>query len=782
MVTSIGGVPFGSILYIDGVSINDIVNYMGTIITPPLPDYLYVGGGFTTYNQPLYSRILRTDLSGSVDTSFNMGSTGANNSVLCMVTQSDGKIIMGGSFAAYSGSSSQYIIRINTDGTRDTTFNVGTGFNSTVYDLKLQSDGKVIVTGTFTSYSGSTRNRIARLNTNGTYDTTYNIGTGLNQNGFAVAIQSDDKAVIVGNSMTTYSGSVIGTGSLRINIDGTRDTTFNNGTGFTATTRVGYAVDIQSDGKIVIGHGATQYSGSTVTRLMRLNTNGTLDNSFNPGTINNSVYAVKMQPDQKILIAGLFNSVSGSVQTNLARILSNGNLDTSYNVGAGLNSTTANAINGLSLDTAGNVYIGNNFTTYSGSTVNRFVKTSPSGTIDLTFNTGSIGFNNQSTRGFNGGVWTTLVSGSKLYLGGAFTTYNAPAYNRIIKLDNTGSIDTTFNMGAGFNTVVYCMATQSDAKLVVGGDFTTYSGSNATRLTRLNVSGTFDTSFNVGAGPNGAVYDFKIQSDGKIVAIGPFTTYSGSSSPGIVRINTNGTRDTTFNVGTGFTGGNPLSIAMQSDGKFIVVGNNFTAYSGSSTTRIVRINTDGTRDATFNVGTGFNNEVYSVVIQSDGKTVIGGAFTTYSGSSVNRLVKINTDGTRDLAFSPGTTQNGAVYTLKLLNNDSLLVAGIFTSYSGSTANRLVKINSNGSRDNSFVVGNGPSGWGTLSVGAISLDKNNKPYIASNFTTYSGSIVNYVAKLNISGSLDTTFNTGTITFNDTGNGFNTVPYAILNIIT
>ena len=357
MVTSIGGVPFGSILYIDGVSINDIVNYMGTIITPPLPDYLYVGGGFTTYNQPLYSRILRTDLSGSVDTSFNMGSTGANNSVLCMVTQSDGKIIMGGSFAAYSGSSSQYIIRINTDGTRDTTFNIGAGFNSTVQDLKLQSDGKVIVTGQFTSYSGSTRNRIARLNTNGTYDTTYNIGTGLNQNGFAVAIQSDDKAVIVGNSMTTYSGSVIGTGSLRINIDGTRDTTFNNGTGFTATTRVGYAVDIQSDGKIVIGHGATQYSGSTVTRLMRLNTNGTLDNSFNPGTINNSVYAVKMQPDQKILIVGLFNSVSGSVQTNLARILSNGNLDTSYNVGAGLNSTTANAINGLSLDTAGNVYI-----------------------------------------------------------------------------------------------------------------------------------------------------------------------------------------------------------------------------------------------------------------------------------------------------------------------------------------------------------------------------------------------------------------------------------------
>lgn len=780
MVTSIGGVPFNSITYIGGVSINDIASYMGTIITPPLPDYLYVGGAFTTYNQPLYSRILRTDLSGSVDTSFNMGSTGANNSILCMVTQSDGKIIIGGTFTSYSGSNSSQIARINIDGTRDTSFNVGTGFNSTVYDLKLQSDGKVIVTGTFTTYSGSTRNRIVRLNTNGTFDTSYNIGTGLNQPGLAVAIQSDNKAIIAGASLTNYSGSTFGTGLVRINTDGTRDTTFNIGTGFTAGTLAGYALGIQSDGKIIVGSGATAYSGSTVTRLMRLNTNGTLDTTFNPGVINNSVLAVKIQPDQKILITGLFNSVSGSIQNNLARMLSNGNRDASYNVGGGTNGATINAINGFSLDSTGNVYIGNNFTTYSGSTVNRFVKTSPSGTIDLTFNTGSIGFNNQSIRGFNSSVWTTLVSGSKLYLGGAFTTYNAPVYNRIIKLNNTGSIDTTFNMGAGFNNPVYCMATQSDAKLIVGGDFTAYSGSNATRLTRLNVSGTFDTSFNVGAGPNGPVYDFKIQSDGKIVAIGPFTTYSGSSILGIVRINTNGTRDTTFNVGTGFTG-IPNAITMQSDGKFIIVGA-MTNYSGSGITRIVRINTDGTRDLTYNSGTGLSNTAYSIAIQSDNKIIVGGDFATYSGSTAIRLVKINTDGTRDLSFNPGTGQNGGIYTLKLLNNNSLLVGGVFTIYSGSTANRLVKVNSNGSRDNSFVVGAGPSGWGSISVGAISLDKNNKPYIASNFTTYSGSTVNYVAKLNISGSLDTTFNTGTLTFNSTGNGFNTLPYAILNIIT
>ena len=116
MVTTINGATFGSIAYIDGVSINDIVNYMGTTITTTLPDYLYVGGNFTTYKHPTYSRIIRTDLSGSIDTTFNMGN-GAANSIQCMVTQSDGKLLIGGTFTTYSGSTNAGLVRINTNGT-----------------------------------------------------------------------------------------------------------------------------------------------------------------------------------------------------------------------------------------------------------------------------------------------------------------------------------------------------------------------------------------------------------------------------------------------------------------------------------------------------------------------------------------------------------------------------------------------------------------------------------------------------------------------------------------
>ncbi len=145
MVTTVNGAPFNSIIYLNGISINSIANYMGATITPPLPDYMYLVGAFQSYKSPVYTRILRTDLSGNVDTTFNMGA-GANNNVLTMVTQSDGKILIGGLFTAYSGSTNQSMVRINTNGTKDTTFNIGSnGFNGNVYDIQdnLQLKGNL---------------------------------------------------------------------------------------------------------------------------------------------------------------------------------------------------------------------------------------------------------------------------------------------------------------------------------------------------------------------------------------------------------------------------------------------------------------------------------------------------------------------------------------------------------------------------------------------------------------------------------------------------------------
>ena len=784
MVTTVNGATFGSIAYIDGVSINDIASYMGVIITPPLLDYLYVGGNFTTYKQPTYNRIIRTDLSGSIDTTFNMGN-GAANSIQCMVTQSDGKLLIGGTFTTYSGSiNAGNLVRLNTNGTRDTTFNVGTaGFNSTVNDIKIQPDGKIVAVGAFTTYSGSTRNRIVRLNTDGTYDTTFNAGTGLNNTANCVAIQSDGKILVGGATITQYSGSLIGTGSLRINTNGTRDTTFNTNAGFLTNFTV-YSIDIQSDGKIVVGHGATSYSGSAVTRLTRLNDNGSVDTTFNPGTINNAVYAVKIQPDQKILINGAFTTVSGSTRASLARVLSNGQVDTSYVVGTGINSATT-FTNVFSLDNSGNVYLGGPFTIYSGSTVNRFVKTTPSGAIDGTFISGSIAFNGQSSTGFNGNVRAVLVSGSNIYIGGDFTTYQAPPINYIVKLDNTGTVDTTFNVGAGPNNTVTSMVTQSDGKLLIAGSaFTTYSGSASTRIARINTDGTRDATLVVGAGLNGIAYDMKVQSDGKIIAAGGFTSYSGSTNSGIVRINPNGTKDTTFNVGVGSTGA-INQLALQSDGKIIAIGAT-TAYSGSANAGIVRINTNGTKDTTFNPGSGFNTtSVLAIGIQSTGKIIVGGNFALYSGSSSPYIVRINTDGTKDTTFNVGVGfgANGVV-ALKVLADDSIIAYGSFTTYSGSASPRIIKLNSNGTKDTTFAPTTGftqnPLGQGY--VQGLSMDKNNNIYVGNQFTVYNGNTIGNIVKMNQLAAYDSTFNQGSVVFNGTGPGFNLAVASIINLIT
>ncbi|MEY3470703.1 MAG: hypothetical protein RLZZ223_53, partial [Candidatus Parcubacteria bacterium] len=144
----------------------------------------------------------------SRDTSFNIG-TGFNNWVYSLALQSDGKILVGGDFTSYQGVGANYIIRLNSDGSRDTSFNLGTGFNDSIASLALQSDGKILVGGWFSNYNGDTVNRIVRLNSNGSIDSSFNIGTGFNGSVYSLALQSDGK-ILVGGYFTSYQDQPAG--------------------------------------------------------------------------------------------------------------------------------------------------------------------------------------------------------------------------------------------------------------------------------------------------------------------------------------------------------------------------------------------------------------------------------------------------------------------------------------------------------------------------------------------------------------------------------------------
>jgi uncharacterized delta-60 repeat protein len=265
-----------------------------------------------------------------------------------------------------------------------------------------------------------------------------------------------------------------------------------------------------------------------------------------------------------------------------------------------------------------------------------------------------------------------------------------------MRLNTNGTRDTSYNTGAGFNSYVYTVKMQPDDKAIVGGNFTSYSGSTQNYITRINTNGTRDTTFNVGTGFNvGEVDVIRVQPDGKILVGGLFTSYSGSTAQNhIIRLNSNGTKDTTFNFGAGFSNGTVYDLQLQSDGKIIAVGSFSGTYSGSAgALRAVRLNTSGSRDLTFNIGTtGFSATQYSAQIQNDGKIIVVGANATYSGSAAQRIRRINTNGTLDTTFNIGTAGlNNTTYRAKIQPDQKIVVLGAFTSYSGSAINRITRI-------------------------------------------------------------------------------------------
>ena len=673
------------------------------------------------------------------DQGFGFGD-GPHNDVSTMAIQSDGKIIIGGKFTSYNGTEVKRIARLNLDGSLDSSFNPGTGANDEVLTIAIQSDGKIIIGGDFTSYNGTATNHIIRINANGTQDASFNVGTGANSSVFTTAIQSDGK-VIIGGSFESYNGSIVNH-ITRLNSDGSLDVGFYSGTG--ANNNVS-SIAIQSDGKIIIGGGFSNYNGAAINYIARLNTDGSLDSFFTTGTgANSSVSTIAIQSDGKIIIGGGFTSYNGTNRNYIARLNAGGSLDALFNPGTGANFyvlTTA-------IQSDGKIIVGGMFTSYNGTAINRITRLNGNGSLDGSFNIGT---------GANGYVSATAIQNNgKIIIGGGFPNFNGTGNNFIIRLNNNGSHDTTFNLGTGANNYVFSTAIQSDGKIIIGGTFTSYNGTGLGSIARLNVNGSLDSLFNQGTGASDWVYTTAIQSDGKIVIGGWFEYYNGSSRNSIARLNTDGSLDTTFNPGTG-TNHYVRSMVIQSDGK-IIIGGNFSSFNGMAINRIARLNSDGSLDVTFNPGTGANDVVWTISQQSNGKIIIGGWFTNYNGTTINRLARLNEDGSLDTSFATGTGSNHTVSATAIQSDGKIIIGGEFTNYNGEAFNRIARLNANGSPDTSFNPGTGIEDYSQVYTTAIQSD--GKIIIGGNFISYNGTARSRIVRLNSDGSLDVSFDPGT----------------------
>lgn len=315
------------------------------------------------------------------------------------------------------------------------------------------------------------------------------------------------------------------------------------------------------------------------------------------------------------------------------------------------------------------------------------------GSVDNTFVTVAT-----SNSGLYGEIKDFIVSDNKILIGGDITNVNGFTVGNIALLNaNDGSSDHTFNAGIGFNDVVFAVAVQADGKFIVAGSFTSYKGKSVNRIVRLNRNGTLDAGFNFtplgNEGP--AVRYLYIEPTGKILVGASFTT----PAKGIYRLNIDGTIDPTFNTGgTGVTGVNKgiNFILPTTDGKYIL-GGNFDGYNGVPLKNIVRINSNGTIDNSFVTGTGFSSYINSMDLQDDGKIIVVGLLNTYNGAPIRGIVRLNSNGTLDNSFNQGGTglpnTSTRVDAVKVTSNGKILVGALFpASYNGTNVGNVFRLN------------------------------------------------------------------------------------------
>lgn len=712
--------------------------------------------GFKNYLGTPVGDIFRLNSDYSVDTSFNCGSGVNNGSIYTSAIQPDGKILIGGLFNQYSSSIRENLARLNPDGSIDAGFDNIPLTNGAVRSIALQSDGKVIIGGNFTSYGAVSKTYIARLNSNGSLDVSFNPVLSPYSEVSQVKIQPDGKIILIGTF--SHINNTPRNGLARLNVDGSLDATFEIGTGVTASTYTAAirTFTIQSDGKIVVAGGFEYFNGVARNSIARLNTDGSVDLSFIPGIINGSIEKCFIDSNGKLVFGGYFTSYNGSAVNRLVRLNTDGSIDANFvSSSFSLNGTTSSLFEFLN----GKVW-------FAGRMLNS------NGSLDTSFNPGN-GINTGWNNGPFGWVRHIMLQpDQKIVLSGEFETYNGVLANNVVRLNQDGSVDQSMNTGLGANQIVYKTVLQPDGKIILVGSLSIYNGVvQSPGIARINTDGSIDLSFNAGSGVlGGDIQDAILLTNGQILIAGGFDSFDGVARKKIALLNSDGSLDLSFDSGIG-PNNTINSLKVQSDGK-ILIGGYFATVNNQPRRGLARLNPDGTLDATFNPGTGISQSfsgpyhgVFDIEILPDGKIVAAGKFISYNDFSSNNIVRLNSDGSFDSGFTIGTGFNDFVYSIEISPTNQLIVAGDFVSFNGIPSNRIVRLNADGTFDQTFELGTGANN----TVFNTCLQQDGKMLIGGSFTAINSVGRNRVARIlycNPSYSSSTVVSCGSYSWNNT----------------
>ncbi len=609
--------------------------------------------------------------------------------------QPDGKILTYGGFQVVNGVVKNNIARINPDGALDTSFDCAV-YDFTIGTTVIQPDGKIIVAGSVSNPNNSaSAARIKRLNPDGSVDISFNLNSPLNGaivipqfiSAGVYAVQPDGKIII---SIYNSSGGAIFGSLRRLNADGSFDTTFaaislaGGRSSFESVTKV---VVLPED-KILVG---TNILGSVnAANLRRYNADGTRDAAFESPSLAGSsgpflnghlINDFEVSADGSIFIVGSFNTVNAVSRINVAKLLPAGNVDLNFappDVFQNYEAAT-----GIELFSNGKILVGigavGNPIAPVGS-VNRFVVYNSDASLDFRFAPPA---NLISINKF-------VIDGAEnIVLRGVFEE-NGAKVGRFARLSDGGSLISSFVVNYGIGGSVSTLEIQPDNKIIVAGDFNRVGGFPRSGIARLNPDGTLDQTFDTGSGFDGMIEKLLVQPDGKILVGGEFATFNETGQGKITRLNSDGSLDTTFNPNAD---GTVYSIVRQADGK-ILIGGAFTNVGGLTRNGIARLNADGSVDGNFNPVLGNSSfgiaTVRRLLIQPDGKIIAGGSFTGVNGFSRANLIRLNADGTLDASFNAGNIS--PVTNIELLPNNKFVIPG---------GAGLIRLNADGTLDNAF---------------------------------------------------------------------------------
>ena len=666
------------------------------------------------------ARFARLNSDGTTDSSFEVG---ANAEVFCVAVRDDGAALIGGDFSSVKGEPSTRLALVGADGEVDTSFALSA--NGTVRAAVAQADSKFIVGGSFTSIAGISRNRIARITAAGELELSFNP----NADDIVHALgQQGDGKIMVGGEFANIGGGVRANYARLLNDSAVSTLTVQSSTtilweraGTTPETQRA-TFDLSTDGGMSwtpLGEGTAVLGGWTLTGLT-LSADGQIraraypPSSSSQGIVEEIVsfdFVPEIQveqPEGTILVDATSTVDYGSLQVGSTSDL----IFTIRNIGLAdlvLTTPTQVALSGTNpgewsiLAQPATPVVPNGTSQFTV----RFLPTSDGGksavlTIlsdDADEGTFTISLSGTATPG--PGSYDTsfqpvasdlvyavaLDALNKASVGGSFTSLNAATRNRFGRLLTDGTTDVSLT-GTAANNQVTAVAVQADGSFLLGGSFTSFNGTARNRVVRINATGTVDGSFNPNA--NGPVTGIEVQADGKIILCGSFTSVGGVARPGICRIFSAGTVDVGFAPPS--LGGAPiLSTLTQADGK--VLANN-----GSI---IRRFTTSGAIEAYGNTGAGASivGSAICMATQEDGKLLVGGSFTTISGTAKTNLARLDTDGTVDTSFT--ATLNGNVRGISVQTDGRILIVGDFTTISGNTHRRLGRLLSDGTEDTTF---------------------------------------------------------------------------------